>query len=266
MPVRPLFRPDPATFADGHALAQRLIEWLAHLPPRKAISMKLTYYGQSCIGVETGDRHLLFDPFISGNPLAKHVDVSKVPATHVLLTHGHGDHVADAESILKRTGAELISNFEICEWFGAKGIQRSHPMNIGGKLDLGAFQVKMVMAQHSSTLPDGAPGGSAAGFVVFTGEGNFHHAGDTGLMLDMQLLKRHALRFACLPIGDNYTMGIEDAVEAAGYMGVRTVVGLHYNSFPVISINTQGAIRAFEQAGLRLLLPGIGTSITIQQA
>lgn len=223
--------------------------------------MKLTYYGQSCVGVEVGDVHLLFDPFITDNPLAKEIDVDKIPATHVLITHGHGDHVADAEAILKRTGAMLVSNFEICDWFGAKGITKMNPMNLGGQVDLGGFRVKSTMAQHSSTMPDGAPGGSPGGFVVFTAEGNFHHAGDTALMLDMQLLKRHNLRYACLPIGDNFTMGVEDAIEAAQYMGVKTVVGIHYNTFPPITIDTAQATAAFAKAGIRLLLPAIGSTI-----
>ncbi|HMN05430.1 MAG TPA: metal-dependent hydrolase [Flavobacteriales bacterium] len=223
--------------------------------------MKLTYYGQSCIGVQFGDFHLLFDPFISGNPLAKAIDVGGIPATHVLITHGHGDHVADAEAILKRTGAMLVSNFEICEWFAAKGITTYNPMNIGGQVDLGPFKVKYTMAQHSSTLPDGTPGGSPGAFVVFTPEGNFHHAGDTALMLDMQLLKRHNLRFACLPIGDNFTMGVDDAVEAAQYMGVDTVVGMHYNTFPLINIDTVAATASFAKAGIKLLLPAIGSTI-----
>ncbi|HRN35429.1 MAG TPA: metal-dependent hydrolase [Flavobacteriales bacterium] len=225
--------------------------------------MKLTYYGQSCIGVEAGDAHLLFDPFITGNTLAAHIDVESIPATHVLITHGHGDHVADAEAILKRTGALLISNFEICNWFGAKGINNSLAMNTGGRADLGGFSVKSTVAQHSSTMPDGASGGSPGGFVVFTPEGNFHHAGDTALMLDMQLLKRHQLRFACLPIGDNFTMGIEDAVEAAQYMGATTVVGMHYDTFPSITIDKAKATEAFAHAGIKLLLPGIGQTIAI---
>lgn len=225
--------------------------------------MKLTYYGQSCIGVDVAGAHLLFDPFISGNPLAKGIDMAKIPATHVLITHGHGDHVADAEAILKRTGGMLVSNFEICEWFGAKGIKKMNPMNLGGQVDLGGFRVKSTMAQHSSTLPDGASGGSPGGFVIFTPEGNFHHAGDTALMLDMQLLKRHHLRYACLPIGDNYTMGIDDAVEAAQYMGVDKVVGMHYNTFEAITIDTEQAKAAFAKAGIALLLPAIGASIDI---
>ncbi|MBZ0208012.1 MAG: metal-dependent hydrolase [Flavobacteriales bacterium] len=223
--------------------------------------MKLTFYGHSCIGIQTGDAHLLFDPFISGNPLAENIDIDSVPATHVLLSHGHGDHVADAEAILKRTGAMLISNAEICDWYAAKGIKRSTPMNIGGETDLGSFRVRFTMAQHSSTMPDGASGGDPGGFVILTGEGNIHHAGDTGLMLDMQLLKRHALRFACLPIGDNYTMGFADAVEAAKFMGVDTVVGMHYNTFPAITIDLEAAKAAFASANIQLLLPAIGETI-----
>lgn len=225
--------------------------------------MKLTYYGQSCIGVELGAARLLFDPFITGNPLAQGIDVESIPATHVLLTHGHGDHVADAEAILKRTGALLVSNYEICEWFGAKGIEKVHAMNIGGQADLGGFSVKCTVAQHSSTLPDGASGGMPMGFVIRSAQGNFHHAGDTALMLDMQLLKRHKLHFACLPIGDNFTMGVEDAVEAAQYMGVSKVVGLHYDTFPPIAIDKPKAIAAFAEAGISLLLPAIGTSIDL---
>ena len=225
--------------------------------------MKVTYYGQSCLGVETGGAFLLFDPFISGNPLAKHIRVEDIPASHVLLTHGHGDHVADAEAVLQRTGAVLISNFEICNWYEAKGIKRLHALNLGGQADLGGFRVKSTVAHHSSTMPDGSPGGSPGGFVVFTREGNFHHAGDTALMMDMQLLKRHHLRFACLPIGDNYTMGVEDAVEAARYMGVETVVGMHYDTFPAIAIDKPKAVDAFAKAGIKLLLPAIGTTITI---
>lgn len=223
--------------------------------------MKLTYYGQSCLAVRTGDVHVLFDPFISGNPLAQSVDVDSIAATHVLITHGHGDHVADAERILKRTGATLVSNFEICEWFAGKGIEKAHGMNIGGQVELGGVRIRMTTAQHSSTMPDGTSGGVAAGFVVFTPEGNFHHAGDTALMLDMQLLKRHNLRYACLPIGDNFTMGVQDAVEAAGYMGVNKVVGMHYNTFPPITIDKAAAMAAFETAGIQLLLPDIGSTI-----
>ncbi|MBK9419958.1 MAG: metal-dependent hydrolase [Flavobacteriales bacterium] len=225
--------------------------------------MKLTWYGHSCMGMEVAGLQLLFDPFISGNPMAKSIKVEEVPATHVLLTHGHGDHVADAEAILKRTGAMLVGNAEICGWYEAKGIKRTTPMNIGGETDLGDCRVRLTIAQHSSTMPDGASGGDPGGFVIFTPEGNFHHAGDTGLMLDMQLLKRYKLNYACLPIGDNYTMGYNDAVEAARYMGVTTVVGMHYNTFPAVTINVEKAKDAFRAAEIRLVLPMIGETIEL---
>lgn len=225
--------------------------------------MKLTYYGQSCIGVQLGEQHLLFDPFISDNPLAVGVELADVPATHVLLSHGHSDHVADAEAILKQRGATLIANFEICNWYVAKGIEKAHAMNIGGQVELGSFRVRSTVAQHSSSLPDGSYGGTACGYVIHSKEGNFHHAGDTALMLDMQLLKRHNLKFACLPIGDVFTMNAEDAVEAARYMGVDTVVGMHYDTFPPIEIDKQQALSRFEKAGIKLLLPSIGTTIEL---
>src|SRR5690606_35944866 len=225
--------------------------------------MKLTHYGHSCIGVELGDVRLWFVPSISDNPLAQGIDLEKIPATHVLLTHGHGDLIADAEAIFNRTGALLVSNLEISEWFAAKGIKHVNGMNIGGQADLGGFSVKCNVAHHSSTLPDGASGGMPMGFVIRSAQGNFHHAGDTALTLDMQMLKRHQLAFACLPIGDNFTMGVEDVVEAAQYMGVASVVGMHYDTFPPIAIDQAAATAAFSKAGIHLLLPTIGTTLKI---
>lgn len=226
--------------------------------------MRLTYYGQSCVGIETVGKHLLFDPAISVNPLAQgKVDIGTIPADLVLLTHGHGDHVADAEAILKRTGARLLSNFEIVEWYATKGITNGIHMNLGGSTSLGDLRIKYVNAIHSSQLPDGSYGGSAGAFVVQGPEGNFHHAGDTALTLDMQLLQRYQLKFACLPIGDTFTMGVDDAVEAARLMGVSTVVGIHYDSFPPIRIDHEKARATFGKAGITLHLPAIGESLIL---
>lgn len=225
--------------------------------------MRITYYGHSCIGVNTAGHDLLIDPFISGNPLAKHIDLDSVPATQVLLTHGHGDHVMDAEVILKRTGATLITNYEIATWYGKKGIEAAIGMNLGGSVSIGELRVRSTIAHHSSELPDGTYGGNPGGFVVEGPEGAFHHAGDTALTLDMQLLKRFNLKFACLPIGDHFTMGVDDAIEAAKLMGVKIVVGLHYNTFPPITIDTEQAKSAFLKAGITLLLPAIGESIDL---
>lgn len=225
--------------------------------------MKLTYYGHSCIGVNTAGHDVLFDPFVSGNPLADKIDVGRIPATEILVTHGHGDHVADAEAIAKRTGATIVSNYEIATWFGAKGVKNTIGLNIGGSTTIGPFRVKYTTALHSSQLPDGSYGGNPGGFVVSSPDGSFHHAGDTALTLDMQLLKRFNLRFACLPIGDHFTMGVADAIEAAKLMGVLAVVGIHHNTFPPITIDTEEAKREFKAVGLELLLPAIGETIEL---
>lgn len=224
--------------------------------------MRITNYGHSCIGLHTSGYDLLIDPFISGNPLAKGVDVEQVAATHILLTHGHTDHVLDAEAILKRSGATLISNFEIVTWFEKKGIS-GIGMNLGGSFKLGPLRVRSTIAHHSSELPDGSYGGSPGGFVIEGPEGSFYHAGDTALTMDMQLLKRFNIRVACLPIGDHFTMGVDDAIEAARLIGVKTVIGIHYNTFPPITIDTESAKAAFKEAGIELLLPAIGESITL---
>ncbi len=226
--------------------------------------MRLTYYGHSCVGILIGGKQVLVDPFISGNPLAKAIDLEKVPADLVLLTHGHGDHVLDTEAIVKRTGATLIANYEVVNWFGKKGIERGIGMNLGGSTTVGGLNIRMTIAQHSSELPDGSYGGNPGGFVVQGPEGAFHHAGDTALTLDMQLLRRFDLKFACLPLGDHFTMGVDDAVEAAQLMGVTKVVGLHYDTFPPITINQEQARSAFSNAGIELLLPPIGETIDIQ--
>jgi L-ascorbate metabolism protein UlaG (beta-lactamase superfamily) len=226
--------------------------------------MRLTYYGQSCVGVRTVGLDLLFDPAIGVNPLAKDkVDINALPADLLLLTHGHGDHVFDAEAILRRTGAKLLSNYEIVEWYAAKGLTNAVHMNLGGSTTLGDLRIKYVKAVHSSMLPDGSYGGNPGGFVVQGPEGAFHHAGDTALTLDMQLLKRFDLKFACLPIGDTFTMGVDDAVEAAQLMGVKNVVGIHYDSFPPIVIDHDKARETFRKAGLTLHLPAIGESIDL---
>lgn len=221
--------------------------------------MRLTYYGHSCFSVVAAGRTLLFDPFISPNPLAAGVDVDRVEADYILISHGHEDHVADVQRIAVRTGAQLVSNFEIITWFAQKGLTNGHPLNHGGRWRFDFGSVKYVNAVHSSTLPDGSPGGNPGGFVVETDEGAFYYSGDTALTMDMQLIgDAHKLDFAILCVGDNFTMGAEDALKAAEFINCNRILGVHFDTFPPIKIDRTAAIETFKAGGkdLTLLNPG----------
>lgn len=226
--------------------------------------MQLTYYGHSCFNVEINNKNLLFDPFITANELAKDIDINNIQAHYILLSHAHSDHVADAEAIAKRTGACIISNYEIAMWYAGKGINNYQPMNTGGKWKFDFGTVKCVNAIHSSCLPDGSNGGNPMGFIITSDEMNFYYAGDTALTLDMQLIPMFAnIDFAVLPIGDNFTMGMEDAVQAAKMVQTKMVIGVHYDTFGFIKIDTQKAKELFKQNDLELRLPAIGETIEI---
>jgi len=221
--------------------------------------MKVTYYGHSCFAVRALNRTLLFDPFITGNELAREIDVKQVPADYILISHGHDDHMADAADIAQRTGATIITNYELTLWFANQGVSKSHPLNHGGSYVFDFGRVKFVNAVHSSVLPDGTYGGNAGGFVVETAEGDFYYSGDTALTMDMKLIgDSNKLKFAALCIGDNFTMGVEDAIKAAVFVGCDEILGLHYNTFPPIQIDTATAVAKFQQAHkrLHLLSPG----------
>lgn len=226
--------------------------------------MKLTYHGHACFTVAAGGQHLLFDPFITGNELAKgKVDPDQLPASHLLISHGHGDHLADAQRIAERTGAKLIAPFEVGEWFEQKGVKNVEAMNHGGSLETAFGRVKLTAAVHSSALPDGTYGGNPCGFLCQTGEGAFYYSGDTALTRDLELIPHWApqLAFAVFPIGGYYTMDVDDALLAAAMVGAKTIVGVHYNTFPPIRIDPAAALGKAEKAGVRLLLPGIGETI-----
>ncbi len=232
--------------------------------------MNLTYYGHSCFSVTVAGRVLLFDPFITPNELAKdRVDVDAVPADYILVSHGHFDHIEDCVRIAKRTGAMVLSNFEVGEWLGKKGVKedKRFAFNHGGGKDFDDLgRVKFVNAVHSSAMPDGSYGGNPGGFVLDTGEGAFYYAGDTALTLDMQLIAGSTsapLRFAVLPIGDVFTMGIDDAVRAADFVKADTVVGVHYDTFPPIKLDRAKALAKFQAAGKKLLLPEIGEDVKL---
>lgn len=226
--------------------------------------MRFSYFGHSTFLVETGGYKILFDPFISSNPLAKKVDIKSIEADYILVSHGHEDHVGDLVTLAKKTGAKVVCAFEIMSWLNQHGIDNVHPMNTGGLFNFDFGSVKCTVAQHSSSLPDGSYGGNPMGFVVNTGEGSFYYSGDTALTLDMQLIPGWAdIKFAILPIGDNFTMGIADAAMAAGFVKATTVIGVHYDTFGYIVIDKAAAKKTFEAQGIALLLPGIGDTIEL---
>ena len=226
--------------------------------------MKLSYYGHSTFLLEIKGLNLLFDPFITPNELAKNIDVNSIPADYILVSHGHEDHVADAVSIAKRTGATVVSNFEIVSWFGVQGVEKGHPMNHGGSWSFDFGSVKYVNAVHSSVLPDGTYGGNPGGFIISSDEGNVYYAGDTALTYDMKLIGDTAnISHAILPIGDNFTMGVDDAVIAAEFVGCNEIIGMHYDTFGYIEINKEEAKGKFSTAGKTLTLLNIGETIAL---
>ncbi len=226
--------------------------------------MKFTYYGHACFAVEAGGKSLLFDPFISPNPLAKDIDLKKISADFILVSHGHGDHVADVVEIAKRTEAKVIAPFETGSWFETKGVKNVQSMNHGGATKTDFGRVKLTAAIHSSSMPDGSYGGNPCGFVIETRDGNFYYSGDTALTYDMKLIgEQTRLDFAILPIGDFFTMGIDDALRAAEFVGTTRIVGVHYDTFPPIKIDHEAAQKAARAAGKELLLPKIGETISL---
>lgn len=225
--------------------------------------MNFTYFGHSCFTIETGGKKILFDPFITGNPLAGHIDVNSIEADYILVSHGHGDHVGDLVSIATRTGAKVISAYEIITWAGKQGVTNVHPMNFGSaNFEFG--KLHYLPAAHSSGLPDGSYGGNPGGFLLHGAEHKFYYSGDTCVTMDMQLVPRYAkLDFAILPIGGNFTMDVDDAIIAAEFIGCNKIIGVHFDTFGYIKIDHQSAVDKFKAAGKELILPKIGETITL---
>ena len=226
--------------------------------------MKFTYYGQSCFSVATGNKNLLFDPFITPNELAGHIDIDTLKPDYILVSHGHSDHIEDCVAIAKRSGATVIGSFEVVSWLQKQGVQQYHPMNTGGKWNFDFGTVKCTNAIHSSSMPDGSYGGNPMGFLIKTDDTSFYYSGDTALTLDMQLVPKWGkLDFAILPVGDNFTMGYEDAIMAAKMIQCDQIIGVHYDTFGFIKIDHGKAQKAFADADMKLHLVEIGKSIDI---
>lgn len=225
--------------------------------------MKITVYGHASLGIQVNDVNILVDPFISANPKASSVDINSLEADYILITHAHQDHIVDVEAIAKRTGAVLISNFEIISYYEKLGIE-GHPMNHGGKWDFEFGSVKYVNAIHTSSFPDGSYGGQPGGFVIEGEHKNIYIAGDTALTYDMKLIPLQTkLDLAILPIGDNFTMGVDDAILASDFVECDKVLGYHYDTFGYIEIDHEYAKRKFFEKNKDLMLLEIGEFIEL---
>lgn len=225
--------------------------------------MKITFYGHASLGIEVGGKNIIVDPFITANGLANQINIEELKADYILLTHAHNDHTLDVEAIAKRTGAIIVSNAEIADYYENKGF-KSHGMNHGGNWKFDFGNVKYVNAIHSSSFPNGAYGGNPGGFVIEGEHKNIYIAGDTALTFDMKLIPlRTKLDLAILPIGNNFTMDIEDAIIASDFVECDKILGYHFDTFGFIKINHEEAKKKFFDKGKDLMLLEIGDSIEI---
>jgi L-ascorbate metabolism protein UlaG (beta-lactamase superfamily) len=227
------------------------------------MALKITWYSHACFLIETDTAIILIDPFITGNPLAP-VQADDIQADYILVSHGHGDHLGDTVSIAKRTGATVISNFEVQNWLVGQGVETVHPQHIGGGFDYPWGRVKLTIAQHGSALPDGTYGGNPCGFLIYAQGKKIYHACDTGLFYDMKLIGEEGIDLAILPIGDNFTMGPEDALRAVKLIAPTRVVPIHYNTFDIIKQDPDAwAFRVKQETSAEVTVMKPGESIEI---
>lgn len=231
------------------------------------MSIKLTYYGHSTFGIDADGTKIIVDPFLApNNPLAPAgATAETVDADYMLLTHGHGDHVADAVAIARRTGCTVISNFEIGNWLMAQGVENVHQMHIGGGYNFPFGRVKLTIAHHGSQLPDGSDGGNPAGALFYFNDGSdIYFAGDTALTYDMRLIgEAGGVDVAVLPIGDNFTMGPDDAVVAAQFVKAKRVIPCHFNTFPPIQQDPDDFARKLADEGIECTVMASGDEYEI---
>lgn len=227
------------------------------------MSIKVTWLGHACVMIQADGTSLLVDPFLSGNPLAA-ARAETVQADYIFVSHGHGDHVGDAVEIAKRTGATVVSNYEIHNWLVAQGVQKAHPQHIGGGFDYPWGRVKLTIAHHGSALPDGSYGGNPCGFLFYVQGKKIYHACDTGLFYDMKLIGEEGIDVAILPIGDNFTMGPDDSLRAVKLIEPKRVIPIHYDTFDLIKQDPAAwkqRVEAETSTRVSLLKPGEGLEI-----
>lgn len=221
--------------------------------------MRVTYYGHSCFLVETAGARLVLDPYFTGNPRCP-AQAADIKCDYVLVSHGHEDHSCDALGLARQCGATIIANFEIAEYFAAQGVQ-THGLNPGGGFNFPFGRVKLTLAHHTSSLEAGLHPiylGAACGLLIQADGRTIYHAGDTALFLDMQLIGRAGLDLALLPIGDNFTMGPDDALTALDFLLPKLAVPIHYDTWPVIRQDAADFARRAGLAGhqVKVLAPG----------
>ena len=225
--------------------------------------MIITFYGHASLGLQIKGINILVDPYISANEKAAHINIDELKADFILLTHAHQDHTLDVEAIAKRTNATIVSNAEVAGYYEKKGFT-THAMNHGGSWDFDFGRLKMVNAIHSSSFADGTYGGNPAGFVIEGEHKNIYIAGDTALTMDMKLIPmRTKLDLAILPIGNNFTMDIDDAIIASDFIQCDKILGYHYDTFGFIEIDHAEAKRKFFDKDKDLMLLEIGESLEL---
>lgn len=224
----------------------------------------ITWLGHGTWQIDTAGQRVIIDPFFTGNPAAT-IKADDVTADFLIVSHGHGDHVGDAVAIAKRTGATVISNYEITEWLSKQGVARVHPMNTGGAHDFPFGNLKLTIAHHTSMLPDGSDGGNPCGLLLRLTDGRkIYHAADTGLFYDMKLIGEEGIELAILPIGDNFTMGPDDALRAVKLIQPRRVIPTHFNTWPLIAQDASkwaARVKAETSTEPVVLKPGDSTAV-----
>lgn len=225
--------------------------------------IELTWYGHAAWGLNINGMRVLIDPFLGGNPVAA-TTADKVSADYIAVTHGHGDHIGDTVAIARRTGATVIANAEIAHWLRGQGLTQVHAQHIGGGFHYPFGYVKLTIAVHGSSLPDGSYGGMPAGILIAADGKKIYHAGDTGLFASMALIGEEGLDLAILPIGDNYTMGPDDALRAVKLLNPRVVIPMHYETWDLIAQDPQAwAARVRAETTTEPVVLQVGASYTL---